>query len=261
MEELAHWQNWLGYFVLGNVQYHLHFLPTLFFIFLFFPVMRLGTRYPILGLTVFPTLAVMHYVQGYFWQLDIDPLLREFMLRAVKVMGYVGYGFAAFAMFGIWKDGLPRGESKLIRRGALFFAATAYMATIPFYGAALLSGSWGARDSWSFFGHFLMPLFMFALFMGGQYESWSPRWSKFAKYTFGIYLVHPMVIDVFDVLMASSGFALEPWQLVIVRYLVVLPASALAAIGLSRLTATAWTIGLGPAPWEWGRKSTALVEG
>jgi hypothetical protein len=70
-----------------------------------------------------------------------------------------------------------------------------------------------------------------------------------------------MVIDVFDVLMASSGFALEPWQLVIVRYLVVLPASALAAIGLSRLTATAWTIGLGPAPWEWGRKSTALVEG
>ena len=259
-EELSHWQNWLGYFVLGNVQYHLHFLPTLFFIFMFFPVMRLATRYPILGLAVFPTLAVMNYVQSYFWQLDIDPLLREFMLRAVKVFGYVGYGFAAFSIFGIWKDGIPRGESKLIRKAALFFAAIAYLAIIPFFGAALTSGTWGAREGWSFFGHLLMPVFMFALFMGGQHEHWSPRWSRFAKYTFGIYLVHPLVIDLFDVLMVSSGPAMAPWLLVIVRYFVVLPVSALLAIGLSRLTATAWTIGLGPAPWEWGRKSAALVE-
>ena len=258
-EQLTQWQSWLGYFVLGNVQYHLHFLPTLFLIFLFYPVMKLGTRYPILGLSVFATLAVMQSVQGYFWQIDIDPLLRQYLLRAAKVMGYVGYGFAAFAMFGIWKDGIPRGESKLIRKGALFFAAIAYMATIPFYGTALLSGSWGVRDGWSFFGHFLMPLFMFALFMGGQHEDWSPRWSRFAKYTFGIYLVHPLVIDIFDVLMVGWGPALAPWQLVAARFAVVLPSSVLVAIGLSRLTATAWTIGLGPAPWNWGRKSAEVV--
>lgn len=260
-DQISVWQNWLGYFVLGNAQYHMHFLPTLFLLFLFYPVMKLGMRYPILGLSLFATLGVMHYVQGFIWGLPVTDLVRDGLIRATKVIGYVGYGLAAFALYGLWKDGIPRGESHLIRRGALFFALTAYVATLPFYGAALVNGSWGARDGWSFYGHFLMPLFMFCLFMGLQYGEWSPRWSRLARYTFGVYLAHPMVVDLFDVAVYRAGLGLSPASLVILRFVLVLPVTFGIVVLLSRLKATAWTIGLGPAPWEWRRAGASVTSG
>ncbi|MGA0540518.1 acyltransferase [Neotabrizicola sp. VNH66] len=260
-DEIGVWQNWLGYFLLGEAQYHMHFLPTLFLLFLFYPVMKLAMRYPILGLSLFATLGVMHYVQGFIWGLPVTDLVRDGLIRATKVLGYVGYGMAAFALYGLWKDGIPRGESHLIRRGALFFALTAYVATLPFYGSALMSGTWGARDGWSFYGHFLMPLFMFCLFMGLQYGEWSPRWSRLARYTFGVYLAHPMMVDLYDVAVYRSGLDLSPAALVILRFAVVLPVTFGFVVLLSRLKATAWTIGLGPAPWEWRRAGASAASG
>jgi surface polysaccharide O-acyltransferase-like enzyme len=262
LEQLGDWKVWLGYFLLGKSQYHMHFLPTLFALFMFYPVMRLAMRYPILGLALFATLGAMNHVQTYIWSLQLDPDLRDYLLRATKILGYVGYGLAAFALYGLWRDGIPRGESKLIRRGAFYFAAMAYAATLPFYGYALFNGQWGVRQGWDFYGHFLMPLFMFALFMGGQYRDWSPVWSKLARYTFGVYLVHPMVIDIYDVAVSKAGLVplLEPWMIVLSRFVLVLPLSLLVAMGLSRIRLFAWTIGLGPSPWEWGRGRRAAAQ-
>lgn len=250
--QLADPQAWLGYFVLGKSQYHMHFLPTLFLLFLFYPVMRLALRFPILGIALFATLGAMHHIQDYIWSLGLGPELRDYLLRATKVMGYVGYGLAAFALYGLWRDGIPRGESRLIRRGAFYFAGMAYLATLPFFGAALTSGTWGVREGWSFYGHFLMPLMMFSLFLGAQYQDWSPRWSWLAQYTFGVYLVHPLVIDLFDAAVIAGGLVplMAPWMVVVSRFAVVLPAALALAVGLSRTRPLAWTIGLGPAPWE-----------
>lgn len=252
LDQLVQVKSWVGYFVLGKSQYHMHFLPTLFAIFLFYPIMRLATRYPILGLTVFLTLGVMNNTQGFVWTLDLDPVLRDYVIRALKVLGYVGYGFVAFAIYGLWNDGIPRGESRLIRRGGIFFAATAYVATLPFYGDAIGSGTWGVRTGWVFFGHFLMPIFILLIFIGGQYLRWSQRWSKLARYSFGVYLVHPLVIDVFDIALFKSGIsgAMEPWAIVVLRIMCVLPLSYLVTVGLSRITPLAWTVGLGPITWK-----------
>ncbi len=258
-DQLGQVQSWIGYLVLGKSQYHMHFLPTLFALFLFYPVMRLATRYPVMGLTVFLTLGVMNHAQGFVWGLELEPTVRDYIVRALKVLGYVGYGFAAFAIYGLWKDGVPRGESRLVRRGGLYFAGLAYVATLPFYWHAIQNGSWGVRDAWVFYGHFLMPIFVFFFFMGGQYREWSPRWSQLARYSFGVYLVHPMVIDIFDVTLYRSGYAsaLEPWMIVVLRIAFALPASFFVTVALSRLKITAWTIGLGPAPWEMRRQKSA----
>ncbi len=88
--------------------------------------------------------------------------------------------------------------------------------------------------------------------MGGQYLQWSPKWSNLARYSFGVYLVHPMVIDVFDVALFKSGLsgAMEPWAIVMLRVPFALPLSFLVAVGLSKVKPLAWTIGLGPTPWE-----------
>ncbi|MDB6454760.1 acyltransferase [Falsirhodobacter sp. 20TX0035] len=249
--QLADPEKWLGYFVLGEAQYHMHFLPTLFLLFLFFPLMRLGQRFPLFGLVIIATLGVMQYAQGWIWGLGLEPDLRDYIIRTTKVLGYVGYGLAAFALFGLWKDGIPRGESRLLRRGAIYMIAIAYMATLPFFGAALFNGTWNVRQNWAYYGHFLMPLFVFLGFMASQYGNWSPRWSWFARYTFGVYLIHPLVIDLYDVAMHRAGLTgIEPWMIVISRFAVALPGAFLIAFALSKIPFLAWTIGLGPAPWE-----------
>ncbi|WP_417250654.1 acyltransferase [Celeribacter sp.] len=255
-EQVTDVKNWFGYFLLGKVQYHMHFLPTLFALFLFYPLMRGATRYPVLGLTLFVTLGIMNNTQGFIWGLGLEADLRDYILRAIKVLGYVGYGLAAFAMYGLWKDGIPRGESRLLRRGGFYFAALAYVATIPFFAYAVQNGAWGVRSGWDFYGHFLMPICVFLIFLGGQYRDWSPRWSHYAKYSFGVYLVHPAVIDLFDIALFKSGVSeiLTPTALVLVRFAVALPASFLVSVGLSKVGLLAWTIGLGPMPWA-ARKS------
>ncbi|MGO4906914.1 acyltransferase [Pseudorhodobacter sp. W20_MBD10_FR17] len=252
MDQLAQPESWLGYFVLGKVQYHMHFLPTLFVLFMFYPLMRVATRYPIFGLALFFTLGVMNSTQGFVWTLDIDAGLRDYLIRALKIFGYVGYGFAAFAIYGLWKDGIPRGESRLLRRGAIYFAILAYLATLPFYGVAVKTGAWGVREGWDFYGHFLMPIFMMLFFMGGQFLEWSPKWSNLARFTFGVYLVHPLIIDLLDIALFNSGASasMSPWAIVLLRYAFALPLSFALAVGLSRLKPLAWTIGLGPTPWE-----------
>lgn len=259
-DQLGQWQTWAGYLLLGNSQYHLHFLPTLFLLVLFFPVMRLGQRFPIFALILIPCLGVMHEVQDSLWGLPVSDLTRDMLIRGVKVMGYVGYGFAAFALYGLWKDGIPRGESRLLRRGALFFVALAFLATLPHFAAALTTGTWGGRQGWAFWGHFLMPLAVFTVFLGSQFADWSPRWSRLARYTFGIYLMHPMVIDLFDVAVHASGLQMSPGLLVAARFGLVLPVTFGLSVALSRLPALAWTIGLGPLPGEAQAPRRALAQ-
>lgn len=251
-DQLSQAQNWVGYFVLGNSQYHMHFLPTLFALFLFYPVMRSATRYPILGFSLVVTIGVMNNLQGVLWGLEIDSTLREYLIRALKVLGYVGYGMAAFAIYGLWNDGIPRGESRLLRRCGFYFMTLAYLATLPFFYEAYQTGSWGVRSGWDFYGHFLMPIFVFCVFIGGQFLHWSARWTTLAAFSFGVYLVHPLVIDLFDIAIYTSGLSegMAPWLIVVVRFGVALPASFALSYGVSRFKPLAWTIGLGPNPLE-----------
>ncbi len=248
ISQLGQPESWVGYLILGNSQYHMHFLPTLFLLVLFYPVMRLGQRFPIFALLLIPCLGIMREVQGMIWGLPLNELARDMLLRGTKVMGYVGYGFAAFALFGLWKDGIPRGESRLLRKGASFMVALAFLATVPYFLAAQTEGTWGLRTAWAFWGHFLMPLAVFTVFLGSQYTEWSPNWSRIARYSFGVYLLHPMLIDLYDVAVISLDVTLSPAGLVTSRFAFALPASLCLAIILSRLSPLAWTIGLGPVP-------------
>ena len=240
---------WVSNFVLGSSQYHMHFLPTLFALMLFYPVMRIGLRYPLFGFAVIPMLGCMEYLQGFLWGVPLDPMARDFLVRGVKVLGYVGYGIAAFSIYGLFKDGIPRGESRLLGRAAIFFVAFSFLATLPHAYEAIQTGAWSHRTSYSFYGHFLMPLGVFMIFLGRQHEHWAPSWSKLAKFTFGVYLLHPIFIDVFDVGVFALGLKLSPTATVIFKVLFVAPAALAAAYGLSRVPLLAWTIGTGPLPW------------
>ena len=260
LDELGQWTSWSEYFLLGTAQYHLHFLPTLFALALFYPVMRVATRYPVAGLAVFGLLGAMDYVQGYLWGTVGDPVLRDYLLRVTKILGYVGYGFAAFAIYGFWKPGLPQDETKLLGRAATFLAVFAFVATLPYAAQAIATGAWPVRQGWDFYAHFLMPLFVFVAFMGAQYASWSPNWSRLARFTLGIYLVHPIFVDLYDIVVFTGGLTPAPTVMVITKFVLVAPAALGLAFLLSRTSLLAWTIGLGPVPWRTKGRGAAPVE-
>lgn len=258
--QLGDWHNWLAYFVLGSAQYHLHFLPTLFLLMFFVPVMKLGQRFPLFGLAIVLCLGAMQTAQGAIWSLPIDGLPRDYLLRATKVLGYVGYGLAAFSLYGLWKDGIARGESRLIRQAGFFFVAIALLACLPFYAAAAKNGVYAAREGWAFYGHFLMPMAVFAIFLGSQHLNWNPRWSRLSQYTFGVYLLHPAVIDLIDVAVKSAGLTPAPWAIVTIKGLVVAPLTLALVIAISRSTLLAWTVGLGELPWKAARPAAPQLQ-
>ncbi len=206
-------------------------------------------RYPMLGGAAGRDPGRDDHAQ-FLYAIDLAPLTR----------GTIWYGSQGLRLCRLWparpsvsircgRTACPRGESRLIRRGALYLVLLAYLATLPFYGGALLTGSFPVRAGWDYYGHFLMPLLVFCAFLGSQYSDWSPRWSVMARYTFGVYLVHPAVIDLFDIALIKADLAPSPALLVVTRFAVGAAAAFGLAVAIGRLPAVAWTIGLGPTPW------------
>jgi surface polysaccharide O-acyltransferase-like enzyme len=255
--QLADPTAWLGYVLLGSAQYHLHFLPELLAVIAFYPLMRGAVTYPLLGLLVIPSVVILELVQGHIWTAFSDPLLRDYTLRAFKILAYVGYGFASFALFGLWKRGIDPVRAALIRNAALYACLLLILGTVSYLVAIAQTGSWVARPIESYLGHALLPVAVFALFLGMKDRAWHPAFSKLAAYTFGVYLTHPIAIDVFDVAVHLLHLAPAPWLSVVGKWGFSVGAAFAMAHALSVRTGTAWLVGLGPVPFTTGARSVA----
>jgi hypothetical protein len=249
LSDLGDWREWVGYFTLGSAQYQLHFLPTLFCLVLLYPVMLSATRYPLIGLGIFVTLSAMDFANGWLWGDVHDPVLRDYLLRFSKTLGYVGYGLAAFSLYGIWKRGIGREDSRLLMRFGIFAAAIAFLVSLIHAADVIQAGKWVPFTDAAFWAHLLMPIAIFVVFMGSQHLAWPAKFSQLARFTFGIYLIHPAVIDVYDVVLHASGMAINPTVMALTKYAIAAPLSLMLAWLMSRTNALAWLIGLGPLPF------------
>ncbi|RQS72017.1 acyltransferase [Burkholderia sp. Bp8963] len=249
MEQIVQWQSWIGYLLLGSAQYHLHYLPTMFFLVLLYPALQAAIRYPVVGLSIIGTLQVMDYVQCWLWGHVTDPLYRDYLVRMVKIICYSGYGFAGFAVFGIWKRKLSLDESKLLLWLSLLLLAVAYMAKLVYAADAVAAAQWPVRTGAGFYAHFLSPVLMLTVFLGSQHQKWSPLYTSIAKYTFGIYLIHPIFIDCFDLLQHAMGWSTAPIVAVILKLIMVAPLAFATTYLLAKFRQTAWLVGLGPVPF------------
>lgn len=250
--ELGRWQSWVQYFLLGSAEYQLHFLPTLFALVLFFPVMLAAVRFPLAGLALVPLLYAMDFIQGWMWGNIADPMLRDLLLRVVKILCYVGYGLAAFSMYGLWKRGLDRQESRQLFRLGAMLVVIAFCATLVYAAQVAITGKWVVRPGASFYAHFLMPALVFMAFLGCQYLSWPPRFTWFARFTFGLYLIHPIFVDIYDIVVHSQGWQLDPTVMVLTKYAFAVPTTFALAYLISSARPLAWLIGLGPVPFLHG---------
>jgi len=240
--------SWVKYLLLGSAQYHLHFIPTLFTLVLFYPCMRLARRYPALGLVLVPMLYVMDYAQRWAWGAVTDPFSREMLLQGMKNLGYIGYGMQAFAFHGYWKRGLDRDESRELSRMMLFFTGLAFLVTCIYAYSIALEGRWVDRNGGAFYAHLLLPVLIFGAFMGMQYVTWSPRFGQLATYTFGVYLVHPILIDLFDIAAYTGHWNLSPLVMILAKFCFAVPGAFGLAYVLGKIPPLAFLIGIEGKP-------------
>ena len=241
--ELMNWERWPGYILTGSAQYHLHFLPTLFFIGTVLSGAA-GSDPVSVDRAVARSLVVFHgYGAGADMGLIPDPVLADFLSRIVRDVCYVGYGFAAFSLFGIWRRGITPTDAKLLCRASICFAAIAFMTTLAYGASAVASGMWTNRPGASFYAHLYMPALIFTVFLTAQNVKWSPVFGQLAKLNFGIYLIHPIFIDFFEIGTTKLGWHFDPATLVLSKYVFAVTCAFAATFLISKFRPLSWTIG------------------
>lgn len=248
LAKLASPKTWLEYFLLGKSQYHMHFIPTIFLIFLFHPIFKLALKSPILGLLVVPFLAFNITMSTWIWGNISDRTTLEYLVRAVKVLSYIGYGFAAYSILGLWQKKLDKETSKQLLAFGLVVISLLFIIKLTHAAQSIEVGSYIPKIGMIYYAHGLLPICLILIFLGSQYFNWPDSVSKWSKYTFGTYLLHPAVIDVIDILIKDNSLA--PYQLVIFKYGATLSIVLFLSVVISKIPLLAWTIGLGPLPFE-----------
>lgn len=236
---------WLGFFLLGDVKYHMHFLPTLFGLLLFYPLFRLAVKYPILGIAVLLCLLARQHLDdflyGRFWGTDA----LGYLVRIVKVTTYVGYGLVAGAAVGLWQrhraSRLAEWSALIVFSGVILFAFK-LIATLM----AAETGEWSFGYAPGYWADFLMPVVLFLGCMSFAYRHWPQLISTLARYSFGVYLCHPIVLDLCEIILLNTDLA--PMSQVLFKILVTVSITWLLVIGLSKSKTFAWAIGLGKPP-------------
>ena len=244
--ELSDPIEWLSYFVLGSVQYHMHFLPTLFGTVLIFPLYQCAIKKPWLGLVIFACLFTKREIDLWIWVQFSDFNWFDYLLRFVKIFTYAGYGIVAASFYGLYRNVLPREETKALFWGAAFLASLMFLLKLVYSHKVIIAANWQYNYDPAFWADFLMPVFLFVLFMCAKPSRFPPVLSRWAPYSFGIYLVHPIFLDLLEILLWDQK--LSPSLFVVSKTVLGIIAAAVLTFVLSRSVLFGWTVGLGPLP-------------
>lgn len=247
LKETLQVSTWVDYFLLGTSKYHMHFLPTIFLILLFHPVFKIALKYPLMGLMIIPLLIFKISMSSWLWAHIKDPTTIEYLDRAIKVIGYTGYGFVAYSLIGLFKNNFDAKISKMILKLALFFVLVLFIIKLTHAEESIRTGIYVPRVNMVFFAHTILPIFILLAFFGSQYYAWPEKISNWSKYTFGTYLFHPAILDIIDI--TTKGHQMSPYQFVIFKYALTLSMALALSILVSRIPWMAWSIGLGPQPF------------
>jgi len=209
---------------------------------------ELALKTPILGLLVIPFLIFNINMSTWIWGNITDKTTLEYSVRAIKVLSYIGYGFVAYSILGLWQKKLDEELSKQLFFFGLVVISLLFIIKLTHAAQSIEAGSYIPKVGIIYYAHGLLPICLMLIFLGSQYFNWPEKVNNWSKYTFGTYLIHPAVIDVIDVLIKNNDLA--PYQLVIFKYSATLSIVLLISVVISKIPLFAWTIGLGPLPFE-----------
>ena len=238
---------WIGYLVLGDVKYHMHFLPTLFGIVLFYPFFRLAVRYPSLGLSVLAFLVVKHQLDAFVFSQFWGTEALSYLVRGIKILTYVGYGMMAGGALGIWQRTTATERREWFPL-LIFFGCILLLFKLIATWQTAQRGEWEFDYLPGFWADFLFPIVLFGGCMALSYLSWPNVISKIAPYSFGLYLCHPIFHDIYEIMMQQDNANLSPIYQVLLKIGFTMIATSTLVFIISKIKFLAWTIGLGPLP-------------
>ena len=239
--ELADLSSWAAYFLLGSAQYHLHFLPLLFGLILFYPVFTPALTRPWLGAGIFATFACLPFMDRQVYIHVASPALRPFVLRATQIFSYLGYGLLAFSLYGIQRRGLSSKMRRALLFAAIITAAGAYAALIRLGLHSAELGRWAEATFSSHMATCLLPAAAFLFFYLNDKIKVPKVMRSMARVSYGIYLVHPLFLDAMEIL--EKGTRMSPAVIVTVNIAVVATAAWALSLWIDRSPMMAWTIG------------------
>lgn len=245
-DQLSDASQWAEYFMLGSVQYHMHFLPTLFGLVLLYPLFRLAVHQPLMGLIIFLCLFTKREIDVWLWGNLRDIVGFDYLIRFVKILTYGGYGIIAASFYGILSRSLD--EMALMRLGvtALYGGVLIFGIKLVYSHKVILSGAWQYNFNPAYWADFLMPVILFAIFMGFRSARFPSIISVWAPYSFGIYLVHPIFLDLLEIGLWDRGLSPSAYVALKVSGAIFVTSVAVHLLSKSRLLA--WTVGMGPLP-------------
>lgn len=247
---------WAQYFLLGKVQYHMHFLPTLFALMLFFPLFVRAIHMPICGFLVLLCLVAKQQIDVLLWAEFRDWWAFEYLLRLVKVVTYTGYGFVAASFYGLLRRGLTAEQFGAIAAIAIIGCVMTFGFKMADSYYVITSGKWNYGYGLGFWGDFLMPVMVVALVMGFSQRDWNSWFLKLAPFSFGMYLMHPAIMDLVE--LALMNVVRDPTLFVLGKALGALFITLGLCAVMTRVPQIAWIIGTGKFPnladTRWARR-------
>lgn len=241
----AIWQ-WARYLILGSVQYHMHFLPTLFGLVLLYPLYLFAVGNPWLGVLVIVCLFAKREADVLLWSQMQDWPGFPYYVRAVKIMTYAGYGLVAASAYGVLQRGVDRSVLNAILVAALVSGIALFLIKLVYSYKVIQTGVWQYNYTPAYWADFLFPALLFVGAMAAGLWRWPDIISKLAPYSFGIYLVHPAFLDLMEI--ALWGATLAPWVFVLGKFVPAVVLTWGAVWLLSKSSLLGWTVGLRPLP-------------
>ncbi|MGR3435485.1 MAG: acyltransferase [Shimia sp.] len=242
--DLARLDTWAEYLLLGGAKYHMHFLPTLFALTLFYPMFRIAQRHPWVAVLGIALLMGKRELDGVLYAEMRGWGGFDYALRALKVTTYVSYGLFAAAMLGLWQ----RNRAALAPILPLVLLCASLLMAIKFAGAwqVVETGKWAYTYAAGYWADYLMPVLVFAAGMATAHRRWPDGAARAARYTFGSYLCHPAFLDLSEI--ALRGVDLAPIALIAAKTAMTLVGTGALLLLLSQSRWLGWTVGLGPMP-------------
>jgi surface polysaccharide O-acyltransferase-like enzyme len=201
---------------------------------------------PIFGLTVLVCLFVKREVDVYLWSNLQGWSGFEFLLRFVKIVTYAGYGIvaASFAGMVMRETTADQRRNMGLTAGYLLFAF--YAVKLVYSAKVIQSGNWQYNYVPAYWADFLIPTLIFAICFSLANANWPKVISQMAPYSFGIYLVHPIFLDMLEILLWKQ--TLPPIAFVLFKFVTAVFLSSLLVFLLRKSVVLGWTVGLGKIP-------------
>ena len=110
----------------------------------------------------------------------------------------------------------------------------------------VVDGEWNYGFGPGFWGDFLMPVMVVGLVLGFSQRDWNSWFLKLAPYSFGMYLMHPAIMDLVE--LGLMDIVVNPTLFVLGKALGALFITLGLCAVMNRVPQLAWMIGTGKIP-------------